>query len=234
MDNLINKKINSILILERIGRIKEHASNACYYKCVCDCGKTFNVRASYLRNNNIKSCGCIGKHYMTNAIEYTAWSNMKNRCLNKKTKQYKDYGGRGISICNRWLDFTNFINDMGYSNGLTLERIDVNGNYEPKNCKWATRQEQSLNTRNSKYVIENGEKISLKELANKNNIKYPTLLARFNKYGDLNLNKKVFVNNINGVFCNSYSEVANMLNEERRKVQYQIERYGSYRNFTTV
>lgn len=106
---------------------------------------------------------------------YRTWSNMKDRCYNPNNKNYKYYGGRGISVCEEWKEsFIKFANDMGNkpSKEYSLERIDVNGNYEPKNCKWATVKEQSFNKRNTL-------KHNLKEISEKNNIPYITLYTRF-------------------------------------------------------
>lgn len=92
--------------------------------------------------------------------EYYAWSHMKDRCLNPKNKRYSDYGGRGIKVCESWqASFRNFFNDMGHapSPSHSLERIENDGNYEKKNCKWATKSEQSANTRKTKILIINGE-----------------------------------------------------------------------------
>jgi hypothetical protein len=133
------------------------------YVCRCDCGTLKAVRASYLRDHRTKSCGC-GKSDFTSAAnsihgftpqrsewpfksEYRSWCAMKARCLNPKNKRYRRYGGRGITVCERWLhSFPNFIEDMGpRPPGLTLERKDNDGNYEPSNRKWATHVEQANN-----------------------------------------------------------------------------------------
>lgn len=93
---------------------------------------------------------------------YTVWRNMKNRCLNENVASYKDYGGRGISVCERWLDFINFLADMGARpKDMTLERIDNNGNYEPGNCRWATFLEQGSNTRKNVFYTFHGVTLTL-------------------------------------------------------------------------
>lgn len=128
------------------------------WSCLCDCGNITNVRSSHLTSGAIRSCGCINKdrltlHNLSKSREYSSWSNMKIRCFCTTLPQFKDYGGRGISVCDRWLEegamgFLNFYSDMGECpSGHSLDRIDVNGNYEPCNCKWSTYSEQQMNRR---------------------------------------------------------------------------------------
>jgi hypothetical protein len=130
--------------------------------CKCECGRYIKVLTASLRNGNTESCGCIHKeglvrrnfkHGRSNTTEYGSWTRMNNRCNNHNTKEYKDYGGRGIMICQRWREpdgkgFINFLKDMGECpEGMTLDRIDVNGNYEPNNCRWSTLSVQAFNQR---------------------------------------------------------------------------------------
>ena len=116
---------------------------------------------------------------------YNVWENMKQRCLNPNHTRYSYYGGRGIKICDNWLKFDNFMNDMitTHKNGLTLDRIDVNGNYCKENCRWITRFEQQRNTRRSIKVLVNGEMITAIDLAKKYGIKPETFYRRYRKYG---------------------------------------------------
>jgi hypothetical protein len=121
--------------------------------CVCECGEFAFYAGHDLRRGKRKSCGCIGcfkvKHGMSNTPTYHTWENMKLRCYNDNRDNYNRYGGRGISVCGRWKDsFKNFYEDMGKRpNNKTIDRIDVNKNYTPDNCRWSTPKEQRANQR---------------------------------------------------------------------------------------
>ena len=132
-----------------------------YWKCICDCGTTKDMRIGHLVSGAVRSCGCLKRevwikertsHGLRKTKEYQIWSSMMTRCSNKKTKCYKNYGGRGIKVCKRWLKFENFYNDMGCrpSNKHSIDRVNNDGNYEPSNCRWATIKQQANNRRNKK------------------------------------------------------------------------------------
>lgn len=139
------------------------------WKCLCDCGNTVVVRGYNLVSGGTKSCGCLMReraseqnktHGETKTRIHNIWNHMKQRCENPSNKAYGWYGGRGISVCEEWHDYTVFRNwavSHGYRDNLTLDRIDVNGNYEPANCRWITLREQQRNKRNNVRLTFMGE-----------------------------------------------------------------------------
>ena len=136
-----------------------------HWQVICDCGNNKIVLDGNIVGGKTKSCGICNyprhlKHGMAKTSIYKRWSEMKRRCLRPKSTHYKYYGGRGIKVCKRWMKFENFYKDMGsVPEGMTLERIDNNGNYEPSNCKWATFKEQHNNS--SRNVILKYKGISM-------------------------------------------------------------------------
>lgn len=151
--------------------------------CRCECGKEWRVEGGNLRRGLITSCGCKrgGKvtHDMSGSKTYNVWQGMKARCFNPKCAAYVRYGGRGISVDLRWLDFGAFFADMGESPyGLTLERIDNNGNYEKSNCRWATRKEQANNTRRNLVISTTRGDFSISEAAKVAGITYIAMQKR--------------------------------------------------------
>lgn len=164
--------------------------------CLCDCGKESVIRISSLNSGVTQSCGCYRMEMsraanslkkgiprkpkkQERAPEYGSWSMMIQRCKNPNHDAYPNYGGRGISVCDRWTLFENFLADMGSRpDGMTIERDDVNGNYEPGNCRWATRAEQNRNRRDSNPIEFRGKSQLLSEWARELGISKITLRKR--------------------------------------------------------
>ena len=149
--------------------------------CKCDCGCTKAVISASLRSGATTSCGCYGNEMLAKyrtkhgkcprsgrIPEYQIWDAMIQRCTNPNQSQYHDYGGRGIKVCERWMRFEVFLEDMGYrpSKNHTLDRIDNDGDYEFANCKWRTRDKQSRNRRSNVWIEYNGKKMILEDWAN--------------------------------------------------------------------
>ena len=160
--------------------------------CVCDCGNMTVVRNGDLRSGNTKSCGCYrvslcvethfshGHAFSTGESKtHKAWQHMRERCSNPNNGSWKDYGGRGIKVCDRWQSFVNFVDDMGEcpSNRM-LERDDNDGNYEPGNCRWATRTEQNRNKRNNRLFTVDGITSCLAETCERTGISINTVKSR--------------------------------------------------------
>lgn len=144
----------------------------------CFCGKEFITHKYNVFNGHTKSCGCIQRSDVSKSRTYRAWQNMKTRCLNPNTPSYRLYGGRGINLYYEWLDYKPFLRDMGHCPpGSSLDRIDVNGNYTPENCRWATNEIQQNNRRNHHYVL--GQTIS--HAARKAGLKPNTVVCRLRR-----------------------------------------------------
>lgn len=156
-----------------------------YWECVCDCGQSCVVRADRLKAGSTASCGCI-KHptkmscKIDRLLEYNTWSAMVQRCENRSAANYRNYGGRGVTVCTEWSSFENFYNDMGPrpSKEYSLDRIDNDGPYCKENCRWATRKEQANNKRSNVVLVFEGEALTLTQWSEKLQISREALKSR--------------------------------------------------------
>lgn len=183
--SLIGKVFGRLTVLRQ-----ERSTGRSRCACLCTCGKTHDVRVDHLLSGRTSSCGCWHDeaaklngttHGGRRTVEYRAWNLMVDRCTRAANKSFGDYGGRGVTICDRWRhDFAAFLADMGPrpSPSHSVERNDVNGNYEPSNCRWATRTEQARNKRNSRFIEVNGRRVTLAEWGEITGLGMKTLHAR--------------------------------------------------------
>lgn len=159
------------------------------WSCRCECGQTARVAASHLKDGNTKSCGCYAqecrvvyntKHGMTRTRTWRIWTEARRRCFDPNRKAFKDYGGRGITMCPKWANsFQQFFEDMGpCPDGYSIERVNNNGNYEPGNCKWIPRTDQQRNKRNLTVVDFHGERLTLRQVSERTGIPYTVLRSR--------------------------------------------------------
>lgn len=163
-----------------------------HWFCDCICGNKTRVRASHLRGGKIKSCGCLANelasarlmsHGMYGSRVHRIWSGMLSRCENKNRKSYKNYGGHGVTVCERWHEFENFLADMGEptTSRHTLDRIKTDGNYEPDNCRWATMLEQQNNRSNNVLVGHGGMEMTIPAWARHTGIPASSIRSRLGR-----------------------------------------------------
>lgn len=193
--DLTGMRFGRLTVLRKSDRL---AGRKSYWVCECSCGNKKEIRSDSLtrKDKPTLSCGCIRDEQAVINIEknhkhkdsYThlhfLWSRMKQRCYNPNVTRYEDYGGRGIVVCEEWLDyevFRKWAYKSGYVEGLSIERIDVNGNYEPKNCTWITKEEQANNRRTTVWVEYNGKRQNVKQWADELGIAYGTLITRYRR-----------------------------------------------------
>ena len=189
--NLVGKQFGRLTVIERAGKDKfRHV----IWKCKCECGNYINIVGYSLERGQTTSCGCYRKeksierftiHNMRNSRIYYIWRSMRMRCNNQKNSSYKNYGGRGIKVCKEWNEsfesFYEWAVQNGYSEDLSIDRIDCNGNYEPSNCRWADIKTQANNKRNNhKITIDNVTK-NLKEWCDYYELNRSTVYRRIAK-----------------------------------------------------
>ncbi|MEC1716608.1 hypothetical protein [Schinkia azotoformans] len=191
--NKIGKKFGMLLVLEK--RYKPEAKYKYYWLCKCDCGKIKEIRNDQLGRSTV-SCGCYNKslnqtkiadatrtHGMTDTKLYSMWRDLRNRCYNKNVDRYQNYGGRGITVCNEWKEafepFMEWAFSNGYKEGLTIDRIDVNGNYEPSNCRFISKKAQMRNKTSNVMINYYGNTICIKELSEITGLNDKMLYARY-------------------------------------------------------
>lgn len=188
--NIAGQRFGRLTVIERVESPRAQAQ----WRCVCDCGKETVVRSQDLRNGHTKSCGCYGlevsvshtpsfsTHKESRSRLYRVWIGMKGRCNNCKNKAYSYYGGRGIKVCQDWDESYALFRDWalanGYQENLTIDRIDVNGNYCPENCRWVSMKVQMNNTRANRRITLNGETKTMAEWSESTGLSYETIRNR--------------------------------------------------------
>lgn len=169
--DLTGKRFGNLTVLRKTYKAIKNGKRYVCWECQCDCGNITTVYTNALKSGNTLSCGCYNrkrafKHGGKGTRLYNIWLAMKARCKNPNRPEYKHYGGRGISVCPDWENFANFQEwaiTNGYQDHLTLDRIDVNGNYYPKNCRWATYEEQANNKRKTIKITVGDETHTISE-----------------------------------------------------------------------
>ena len=193
--DLTNQKFNRLTVLEYSGKNKCGTS---LWLCRCDCGTEKVIISSHLKNGNTASCGCLQKEIASESQTthgrsyhplYFVLDAMKQRCYNKNNKAYKNYGGRGITVCPEWRNepevFIDWAKANGYEIGLQIDRINNDGNYEPNNCRFVTRKENNNNRRDNKGYFLLGVFYTISQLAEKFNINYDAFYGRIYRGGTL-------------------------------------------------
>lgn len=184
--NLSGMKFNKLTILSRAETHNKHT----FWLCQCECGNQKIIDGSALKSGNTQSCGCLSKsnaekHGISKTRIYRILEGMKSRCYDKNCPRYCYYGGKGVTVCDEWLKsplkFYEWALNNGYKNNLTIERIDVGGNYSPDNCRWATHREQCNNRTTNRWIEYNSQKYTIAQLSEKYKIPYSTLRARLDR-----------------------------------------------------
>lgn len=191
--DLTGKRFGKLTVIKKHNQDKWGGWN---WLCMCDCGNETVVSGGHLRGLKTKSCGCSRKetknftHKMTGSRLYKVWHAMKSRCYYEKSEMFKHYGGRGITVCDEWKNSFISFYDWSIKNGYdenaergqcTIDRIDVNGNYEPNNCRWATIKQQANNTRRNHFIEYNGKTQTVSQWANELGVEPDSIFNRLQK-----------------------------------------------------
>lgn len=178
LPEMVGNTFGRWIVLEQVARPGRKTGR--WFRCLCDCGQEGIVRGDQLRNGTSRSCGCLSSeihadlarrlrltHGGRKSPEYQVWIQMLQRCKNPRNRNYKNYGGRGITVCERWRDFSAFMEDMGSRPhaGLTIERKDNNRGYTAENCIWGTREEQANNSRHNRLITFNNQTLTVSQWA---------------------------------------------------------------------
>lgn len=189
LKNEIGNTYTRLTVLSRADNTKNGTAR---WLCQCSCGNKTIQFGTVLRLGTVVSCGCYIKETKTKHLscftkEYKSWQSMKDRCHNKKSKDFKNYGARGITVCDKWInDFPAFFKDMGdRPKGYSIGRIDNNKGYSPENCQWESPLQQSNNTRKTRLITHNGKTMSISAWAREFNVSAQALTARLKKYGHI-------------------------------------------------
>lgn len=190
-ENIIGKKIGEWTVIKRVAdRVFKNGKKYPTYQCLCSCGNVKEVDYYNLKNRKSKSCGCLferNSHYKEPL--YKRWLDMKNRCNCPSNTDYSNYGGRGITVSEEWnhnyFAFRDWAIHNGFSEELTLDRIDVEGKYEPQNCRWITFKEQQNNRRNNRKITYHGQTKTVSQWAEELGIHCATLTHRLNIWNDI-------------------------------------------------
>ena len=185
-NDLTGRKFGFITVIRRSSNKGNGKKSVVKWECKCKCGKEFSVKSDSLISGHTLSCGCKKRvHGRSNKERlYQTWKNMRQRCNNPKRKDYPRYGGRGISICPEWNDYKSFRSwalSNGYADNLSIDRIDVNGNYEPSNCRWADATIQANNARRNRIIEFEGKRYTMAEFARTNKLSYSALQHRLDR-----------------------------------------------------
>lgn len=204
--DMTNKRFGRLVVIKPD---KKNRHGDLYWLCKCDCGNIKSINGTKLRNGWTRSCGCLQKdwasekfssHKMSDSSLYRIWENMKTRCYNPKSNRFYRYGGRGIKVCDEWLDFNNFVEwalSNGYEEGLSIERKNINQNYEPNNCCWIPLKNQTQNRSNTVWITYQNQTMCMAEFSRIMKVSVNVIRNRIKKGMTGDQMAKEFLNVIN-------------------------------------